>query len=145
MTRAITVLIILNLLAVIAAMIWGDQSIAWRDVANALVGSAPADLHMIVIEFRLSRAMLALLAGTGLAVAGTISQTVMRNPLAEPGVLGINAGAALVASVVIILLQMFRQPSCLGRALRGPSQWRRPSTRSPGNVARPLFGSSSSV
>lgn len=103
MTRAITVLIILNLLAVIAAMIWGDQSIAWRDVANALVGSAPADLHMIVIEFRLSRAMLALLAGTGLAVAGTISQTVMRNPLAEPGVLGINAGAALVASVVIIL------------------------------------------
>lgn len=103
MTRAITVLIILNLLAVIAAMIWGDQSIAWRDVANALIGSAPADLHMIVIEFRLSRAMLALLAGTGLAVAGTISQTVMRNPLAEPGVLGINAGAALVASVVIIL------------------------------------------
>lgn len=103
MTRAITVLIILNLLAVIAAMIWGDQSIAWRDVANALIGSAPADLHMIIIEFRLSRAMLALLAGTGLAVAGTISQTVMRNPLAEPGVLGINAGAALVASVIIIL------------------------------------------
>ncbi|CUX57900.1 MULTISPECIES: iron ABC transporter permease [Agrobacterium] len=103
MTRAIAVLIILNLLAVIAAMIWGDQSIAWHDVANALIGSAPADLQMIVVEFRLSRAILALLAGTGLAVAGTISQTVMRNPLAEPGVLGINAGAALVASVVIIL------------------------------------------
>lgn len=62
MTRAITVLIILNLLAVIAAMTWGDQSIAWRDVANALIGSAPTDLHMIVVEFRLSRAMLALLA-----------------------------------------------------------------------------------
>ncbi|OCJ58745.1 iron ABC transporter permease [Agrobacterium tumefaciens] len=84
-------------------MMWGDQSIAWRDVANAVIGGASPDLQMIVIEFRLSRAILALLAGAGLAVAGTISQTVMRNPLAEPGVLGINAGAALVASVVIIL------------------------------------------
>nr|WP_272870526.1 iron ABC transporter permease [Agrobacterium tumefaciens] len=96
-------MIIFNLLAVVAAMMWGDQSIAWRDVANAVIGGASPDLQMIVIEFRLSRAILALLAGAGLAVAGTISQTVMRNPLAEPGVLGINAGAALVASVVIIL------------------------------------------
>ncbi|PYG55904.1 iron ABC transporter permease [Rhizobium sp. UGM030330-04] len=103
MTRAITVLIILNLLAVVAAMMWGDQSIAWSDVANAVIGGASPDLQMIVIEFRLSRAILALLAGAGLAVAGTISQTVMRNPLAEPGVLGINAGAALFASVVIIV------------------------------------------
>lgn len=103
MTRAITVLIILNLLAVVAAMMWGDQSIAWRDVADAVAGGASPDLQMIVIEFRLSRAVLALLAGIGLAVAGTISQTVMRNPLAEPGVLGINAGAALAASVVIIV------------------------------------------
>ncbi|NSL21264.1 FecCD family ABC transporter permease [Agrobacterium tumefaciens] len=103
MTRATTALIIFNLLAVVAAMMWGDQSIAWRDVANAVIGGASPDLQMIVIEFRLSRAILALLAGAGLAVAGTISQTVMRNPLAEPGVLGINAGAALVASVVIIL------------------------------------------
>ncbi|MBO9653722.1 iron ABC transporter permease [Agrobacterium sp. SOY23] len=103
MTRAITVLIILNLLAVVAAMMWGDQSIAWRDVADAVAGGASPDLQMIVIEFRLSRAILALLAGIGLAVAGTISQTVMRNPLAEPGVLGINAGAALAASVVIIV------------------------------------------
>jgi iron complex transport system permease protein len=102
-TRAITVLIILNLLAVVAAMMWGDQSIAWRDVADAVIGGASPDLQMIVIEFRLSRAILALLAGAGLAVAGTISQTVMRNPLAEPGVLGINAGAALFASVVIIV------------------------------------------
>jgi iron complex transport system permease protein len=102
-TRAITVLITLNLLAVVAAMMWGDQSIAWRDVADAVIGTASPDLQMIVIEFRLSRAILALLAGAGLAVAGTISQTVMRNPLAEPGVLGINAGAALFASVVIIV------------------------------------------
>lgn len=103
MTRVITVLIILNLLAVVAAMMWGDQSIAWRDVADAVAGGASPDLQMIVIEFRLSRAILALLAGIGLAVAGTISQTVMRTPLAEPGVLGINAGAALAASVVIIV------------------------------------------
>ncbi|WP_137130054.1 iron ABC transporter permease [Rhizobium sp. FY34] len=102
MTRAIPVLIIFNLMAVIAAMMWGDQSIAWSDLANAVIGKASPELQMIVIEFRLSRAILALLAGAGLAVAGTISQTVMRNPLAEPGVLGINAGAALVASVVII-------------------------------------------
>lgn len=103
MTRAIAILIALNLLAIVVSMMWGDQSIAWQDVAKAITGSASPDLQMIIIDFRLSRATLALLAGMGLAVAGTISQAVMRNPLAEPGILGINAGAALAASVVIIL------------------------------------------
>lgn len=103
MKRAILILTALNLLTVVASMMWGDQSIAWPDVVDAALGKAAPDLQMIVIDFRLSRALLALLAGVGLAVAGTISQTVMRNPLAEPGILGINAGAALAASVVIIL------------------------------------------
>ena len=49
---------------------------------------------IIVEEVRLPRALLAILVGAALGLAGAIAQSVMRNPLAEPGILGINGGAA---------------------------------------------------
>lgn len=84
----------------------GDYPMSPGDLLAVLTGSADADpqIGMIVFEFRLPRALLALLTGAALAVAGAIAQAVMRNPLAEPGILGINGGAALAVMIVLVAL-----------------------------------------
>ncbi len=57
----------------------------------------------VVRELRLPRAVLAILVGAGLAVAGVATQGVFRNPLADPGLIGVSSGAALAAVAVIVL------------------------------------------
>ncbi len=71
---------------------------------SGLADSANADpsVALVVGQIRFSRVVLALLAGGGLAVAGTALQGVLRNPLADPFVLGISAGAACGASLAIV-------------------------------------------
>ena len=99
-------LLLLGALATLflAALALGDQSLPPGQVLAALLGreDAPPSVAAIVTGLRLPRAVLAMLAGAALAVAGTISQAVLRNPLAEPGLIGVNAGAALAAMVVIV-------------------------------------------
>ncbi|WP_430867576.1 FecCD family ABC transporter permease [Demequina aurantiaca] len=62
--------------------------------------TANAD-HLIVRELRMSRTMIGILAGAALAVAGALMQALTRNPFADPGLLGINAGAALAVVIGI--------------------------------------------
>ncbi|HKR52609.1 MAG TPA: iron ABC transporter permease [Pseudonocardiaceae bacterium] len=63
----------------------------------------PGTADQIVWQFRAPRVLLAALAGAGLAVSGTMLQAVVRNPLADPYVLGLSQGAGLGATVVIVL------------------------------------------
>lgn len=60
-------------------------------------------LHSNIIQLRLARIILCIIAGAGLSVAGVIFQSLLRNPLAEPYVLGISSGAGLAAALAIIL------------------------------------------
>jgi len=92
--------LVLSLAALaLASLAIGDRAIPLAELLGALSGdraSAPASA-MIVLDLRLPRVVLAALAGAALGAAGAVAQTVMRNPLAEPGLLGINAGAAVAA------------------------------------------------
>lgn len=63
-------------------------------------GIDPAELT-VILQIRLPRVFTAVLAGSGLAVSGTIMQGIFRNPLAEPGILGVSAGSSLGALVAI--------------------------------------------
>jgi iron complex transport system permease protein len=67
-------------------------------------GSSAVDLRdaVVVLDIRLPRAVLAVIVGAGLAVAGAIMQGVFRNPLADPGLVGISPGAALAAVAWIV-------------------------------------------
>lgn len=91
-------------LLLIAALGLGDQPIPPGQVLSALLGAAnaPPDAVFILNQLRLPRALLAVSIGAALAMAGAICQAAMRNPLAEPGLIGINGGAGLAALVLII-------------------------------------------
>lgn len=93
--------------AFVLALALGDQRLTLSQVHQALAkpGTGLAYIDTILWQLRLPRASLAVLVGAALAIAGTVSQTIMRNPLAEPGILGINAGAALAAVLVIVQLR----------------------------------------
>ncbi|MEG0859206.1 MAG: iron ABC transporter permease [Pseudomonas sp.] len=87
-------------LVIVLSFTIGSRPIALADVVGALWGyDAHNDVHLIVRELRIPRTLVALLAGLALGLAGAIMQAVTRNPLAEPGLLGINAGAALAVII----------------------------------------------
>ncbi|NOU52114.1 iron ABC transporter permease [Pseudoalteromonas sp. JBTF-M23] len=73
----------------------GAISVDFAQVWHALLMYDSADLsHRVIVELRLPRAILAFLAGSGLAMAGLILQTVTRNPLADPYLFGVSSGAS---------------------------------------------------
>jgi iron complex transport system permease protein len=71
---------------------------------DALTGRGDPLIRAIVLELRLPRAAMAALIGAGLAVAGTVFQALLRNPLAEPYVLGVSGGSAVGAVAVMALV-----------------------------------------
>lgn len=83
----------------------GAAPVSWKEIIQAFTGGGNPDLSHIVIHYQLPRILLALLVGSGLAVAGLISQAILLNPLAAPDTLGISAGAALGAVLTVLLLQ----------------------------------------
>lgn len=89
--------LVLLALALFASVMFGSRPTSFGDVLRVLTGEGDAYTRT-VIESRYPRTALGVLAGLCLAVAGTLMQGITRNPLAEPGLLGINAGAS--ASIV---------------------------------------------
>ncbi|EPH41345.1 iron ABC transporter permease [Streptomyces aurantiacus] len=84
----------------IAAVLLGDSKLLLGDVVNWAQGRAGQTLTF-VLDTRVPRVLAALLAGAALALAGTLIQAVTRNPLAEPGVLGVTNGAAVGAVLLV--------------------------------------------
>ncbi|NGO71060.1 iron chelate uptake ABC transporter family permease subunit [Streptomyces boncukensis] len=93
--------------AVVGLFCWGlsfgDFPIAVTDVVRALFGSADPGTELVVRELRLPRALVGLLAGIAFGVSGGLFQTLTRNPLASPDMIGLTqgAGTAVVAGIVL--------------------------------------------
>lgn len=94
----------LGLLVLLAAsLVIGEYRVSALDAWHTLWGEAPAArTEFFVLERRLPRALVALSVGACLAMAGAIFQRVTRNPLASPDIIGVNAGAALGAVIVVV-------------------------------------------
>ena len=104
--RSTTLFIILSLLLVILFvldLLIGSVHIPLRDILGAIVGADvdPAT-RLIVLDIRLIKAVVAILTGMALSVSGLQMQTLFRNPLAGPYVLGINSGASLGVALFIL-------------------------------------------
>ena len=91
------------LLLFVANLSYGSVSIPFSDVLSIITGGeSEFKWSEIVLELRLPQALTAVLAGSAISVAGLLLQTVLRNPLAGPEVLGVNSGAGLGVAVVML-------------------------------------------
>ena len=87
----------------------GSVSIPFKDIFNGIIG-APTNnesWQYIIRDFRLPKAFTAILVGSGLGISGLLMQTLFRNPLAGPFVLGISSGASLGVALVIMGSSLF--------------------------------------
>ncbi|MGF6269432.1 ABC-type Fe3+-siderophore transport system permease subunit [Lelliottia nimipressuralis] len=91
---AVPVLLLLLILAVALSLLIGAKPLPASTIVDALSGTCQRADCIIVLDARLPRTLAGLLAGAALGLAGALMQTLTRNPLADPGILGVNAGAS---------------------------------------------------
>jgi len=100
--RAASLLLVASaIIAFILSVRFGSVSLSLAEVIQAFTGSGPSVNRQIIVELRVPRALMGLLVGGGLALAGGVFQALLRNPLAEPYILGISGGAATGAVLVL--------------------------------------------
>ncbi|MEE1793447.1 iron chelate uptake ABC transporter family permease subunit [Streptomyces sp. BE308] len=111
----------LVLLAAVAVLSMGvgARPVPPAEVVRAFLDFHGTDDHVIVRDVRAPRALLAIAVGAALAVAGALIQTLARNPLAEPGILGVTAGAGFAVTVGSALGLAAGQAGELGFAIAG--------------------------
>lgn len=85
------------------SLCWSSQSLPNTDVLKALFGQGPPLVTKIIWEWRLPRALMALVLGAALGLSGALFQSLLRNPLGSPDVIGFNTGAYSGVLVAIIL------------------------------------------
>lgn len=99
----VTVSIGLLLAAILLGLMTGSIPIPAGEVWKALTQSADTEFRQIVWNLRLPRVLTGMLAGICLATAGAFLQGVFRNPLADPGIIGVSSGGGLAAVIIMIL------------------------------------------
>ena len=90
-------------LAIAASLSVGGVSLSLSEFQQVIMAKADARLSTIVLEIRLPRSLLAVLVGAGVSAAGAAIQGLFRNPLADPALIGVSAGAALFAALFIVI------------------------------------------
>ncbi len=100
--RLFPALVALSVCAAIIALVSGSADVSALEVWQSLTGTAPDNIHTLVIDLRLPRALTAFGVGGLLAVAGVLMQVLLRNPLAEPYILGTSGGAAVAALLAMM-------------------------------------------
>ena len=112
MSRLYAISLVLGLIVVaIMSLALGAMSIPFADVVRISLGEiglmnpgvVEPGQHGVLMGIRFPRTLLAILVGGGLSVAGALMQGLFRNPLADPGLLGVSSGAALGAALIIVL------------------------------------------
>ena len=105
-----------------ASMIFGYTGITWQDVISAFTAYDGRHEHIVVVEMRFPRAVLATLVGASLGLAGLFMQGLTRNPLASPCIFGVNSGASLAIVIAtaffgITSLELYALFAMAGAAL----------------------------
>ncbi|MBY0584240.1 iron ABC transporter permease [Murdochiella sp. Marseille-P8839] len=95
-------LMILVFLSLLSLRI-GSAGYSLQEIVDALFGNGSQTVRNILIHLRLPRVIVAIIVGACLATAGALLQAVMRNPLADPGIIGVSAGAGTAATAIMLL------------------------------------------
>lgn len=98
-----TAAIVLLLGTMLISLKTGYTDIGWGDMFKILTGTSGGSEVQILMDIRLPRVLAAVLSGAALALSGAILQSIMQNPLADSGIIGINSGAGLAVLLFIML------------------------------------------
>ncbi len=101
--RVLLILSLLLPLMMIISINSGYTGIGLGGIFRVLTGNGTAREGLILFQFRMPRIAIAMLVGMGFSLSGCVIQGITRNPLADPGILGINAGAGLVVMLFLVL------------------------------------------
>jgi iron complex transport system permease protein len=112
-------LLLIIIILLILDIFFGSVSIKASDVARALFTDTDSTFATIIFKFRLPKAIAALIVGIGLSLSGLQMQTIFRNPMAGPDVLGLSAGASLGVAFVILGFSANISPD----SLKGLGNW----------------------
>lgn len=115
---ALVVLVGLVLLAAACSVAFGARVVGIEEILRGLAGGAQ-DLGAISVAERVPRTATALVGGAALGLAGALMQAVTRNPIADPGILGINTGASLAIVIGIAFAGISTTPQYIAVALTG--------------------------
>lgn len=99
--RLFSVLILLTIVAFFGSLLLGSSSISPQELITAMMGEGKPTVSLILYEIRLPRAILGMMIGITLGIGGAALQGFLRNPLAEPGLIGVSAAASLGAVITI--------------------------------------------
>lgn len=97
------IILLVGVMLFVLNLVVGSVTIPLKDFWSALFGQGDDTYRTIILEYRLPQAITALFAGIGLSVSGLLMQTLFRNPLADPSILGISSGASLGVAIVVLL------------------------------------------
>ena len=114
---AVIAIALLVLLGAVSITV-GSREVGWNDIMAALLGQDET-ISQASVALRIPRTVLALLGGAALGLAGTVMQGVTRNPLADPGILGVNTGAALAVVIGIAWFNMSSTQAFVWAAIAG--------------------------
>lgn len=101
-TVMLVLLILLAILCLLSIAV-GSAGYSIPEILDAVFREEKSPIKTIVVNLRLPRVILAILIGASLAAAGALLQSVMRNPLADPGTIGVSAGAGTAATTILLL------------------------------------------
>lgn len=97
------ILIIALCILSLVAIAVGSAGYSIPEILRALFSEEKSTIKVIVLNLRLPRLLLAILIGSSLSASGALLQSVMRNPLADPGTIGVSAGAGTAATTILLL------------------------------------------
>lgn len=101
-------LLLLFILVLAINLSFGSVDIPFQEIFNIIINNTASNesWQIIVTDFRIPKAITAILGGSALAVSGLLMQTLFRNPLADPYILGISSGASLGIAILILLVSI---------------------------------------
>lgn len=119
--RLVGLLVTAVLLAsvIMLSLMIGARDVPLHVVWETLIGTSTDSDAETVLSLRIPRTVLGLLVGAGLGVAGALIQAVTRNPLADPGILGVNSGAAFAVAIAVGVFGITSPPAYLWFAFGG--------------------------
>ncbi|MBE5919630.1 MAG: iron ABC transporter permease [Pseudobutyrivibrio ruminis] len=118
-TIVFTIGIIVLILSVIVSITYGAKAVGLSDIIDGILGRNTDSFNANVVAARIPRTIFGLIAGASLSIAGVLMQSITRNPIADPSILGVNTGASLFIVIGIAFFNIQSKIAYMGIAFVG--------------------------